>query len=144
MFHASGRRSSARPPSRSDKAAFRLTERDIWPGCREIKVEGELDLAVSEELRSTLDRAAGEGLDVLVDLAECDFIDVSGVTVLVHADDKLAAAGRQLLLCGVRGQVRRVLWATGLDGTKNGAAAPLRHAVRHQALATSLGVGSIA
>jgi anti-sigma B factor antagonist len=144
MFYASGPQGSAQSPSRSDDAVFKLTERDIWPGCREIKVEGELDLAVSEELRSTLDRAADEGLDVLVDLAECDFIDVSGVTVLVRADDRLAAAGRQLLLCGVRGQVRRVLWVTGLDGTKDGAAAPLRQAVRDQALATSRGAGSVA
>jgi anti-sigma B factor antagonist len=145
MFYASSRPSSARSPSRGDDALFRLTERDIWPGCREIEVEGELDLAVSEALRSALDRAAGEGLDVLVDLTECDFIDASGVTVLVHADERLTTAGRQLLLCGVRGQVRRVLWVTGLDGTKNGAAAPLRQAaVRDQALATSRGVGSVA
>jgi anti-sigma B factor antagonist len=144
MFHASRPRSSTRTPSRDDDGVFTLTERDIWPGCREIKVKGELDLAVSEKLRSALERAAGECLDVLVDLAECDFIDVSGVTVLVHADYRLAASGRQLLLRGVRGQVGRVLWVTGLDGTRDGTATPLRQAARNQALATSRGVESVA
>ena len=88
-------------------------------------------------------RATGEGLDVLIDLADCDFIDASAVTVLVQGDDKMVAAGRQLLLCGVRDQVRRILWTTGLDGTRNGAA-PLRRSARDQALATSRGVESVA
>jgi anti-anti-sigma factor len=121
---------------------FRLTERDIWPGCREIKVEGELDLVVSGQLRSAFDRAAVEGLNVLVDFAACDFIDVSGVTALVHGDERLVACGRQLLLRGVHGQVRRTLWVTGLAGANHGGAAPLRQPLRHdQALATNGGVG---
>jgi anti-anti-sigma factor len=106
-------------------AAFRLTERDIWPGCREVKVEGELDLAVSDELRSALDRAVIDGLDVLIDLAACDFIDVSGVTVLVQGDEDLTGRGRHLLLSGVQGQIRRVLRLTGLTGAKHGIVMPL-------------------
>lgn len=126
MFYASSRPSPALPQPKGDDALFRLTERDIWPGCREIKVEGELDLAVSGDLRSALARAAVEGLDVLVDLAECDFIDASGVTALVQGDDELVALERQLLLRGVHGQVGRILALTGLDGAKSGAAGPLR------------------
>jgi len=110
---------------KSAVAALGLTERDIWPGCREFGVEGELDLAVSDELRLALERAARDGVDVLIDLAACDFLDVSGITVLVHGDDMLAARGRQLLLSGVRGQVRRVLRITGLAGAKHGVAMPL-------------------
>ncbi len=149
-------------------AVFRLTERDIWPGCREIKVEGELDLAVSHGLLSALDRAVIDGLDVLIELADCDFIDVSGLTVLVQGDERLAAAGRQLLLCNVGGQVRQVLQVTGLAGAKHGIAMPLERRAERvtkdragepagpriqrksagpgkqaQALATSRGAGSI-
>jgi anti-sigma B factor antagonist len=105
---------------RTTAVAFKLTERSIWPGCHEIAIEGELDLAVSEELRSALDRAVTEDLHVLVDLAGCEFIDAGGLAVLVRADEKLRFRGRQLLLYGVGGQVRRMLSVTALAGTTDG------------------------
>jgi anti-anti-sigma factor len=112
------------PQIRSATSAFRLTERDIWPGSREIRVEGELDLSVTRELRVALDRAAAHGLDVLVDFAACEFIDVSGVEALLKADEKLASQGRQLLLRGASGQVRRMLLVTGLAGANHAAVSP--------------------
>ncbi len=99
---------------------FRLTEQDLWPGCHEIEVAGELDFAVSAELGSALDRIVAERRHVLVDLSACEFIDVSGVEVLVRAHERLAAHGCQLLLFGVRGQVRRMLSVTGLSGANHG------------------------
>lgn len=36
---------------------FRLTERDLHPGCREIRVEGELDLDVVDQLQAALQRS---------------------------------------------------------------------------------------
>jgi anti-anti-sigma factor len=109
--------------------AFALSERDIWPGCREIEVEGELDLAVSERLRAALERATEERHHVLVDLSRCDFLDASALAVLVEADRSLHALGRQLLLHGMRGQVQRLLSITavteaGLLATSAGASAP--------------------
>jgi anti-anti-sigma factor len=93
---------------------FELFERDIWPGCREIEVEGELDLAVSDGLRAALDRATAQRQHVLVDLGPCDFIDASGLAILVRANRMLRDRNRQLLVYGVRGQVRRLLAITGL------------------------------
>jgi len=113
------------PRLKSVVTAFKLSEREIWPGCREIAVAGELDRAVVGELASALDRAAAHGLDVLLNFAECAFIDVSGVEVLVRCDKELASQGRQLLLCGTAGQVRRMLWVTGLAGVNHGPALPL-------------------
>jgi len=97
-----------------------LSQRNFWPGCQEIDVSGELDLAVSEELRAALDRAVAKRLHVLVDLGHCEFIDVSGVQVLVRAHERLGAHGRQLLLYGVHGQVKRMLAVTGLAGVNHG------------------------
>jgi anti-anti-sigma factor len=105
---------------------FRLTEQDLWPGCHEIDVSGELDLAVSGRLWAALDRAVGQRLHVLVDLSACDFIDVSGVEVLLHGHERLSAHGCQLLLYGVRGQVRRMLSVTGLAGVDHGTLDPER------------------
>lgn len=99
---------------------FELSQRNFWPGCHEIDVAGELDLAVSGELRAALDWAVEERLHVLVDLSACEFIDVSGVEALVLAEERLRARGRQLLLYGAAGQVRRVLSVTGLAGSGHG------------------------
>lgn len=111
-------------------ARFELSEQTIWPGCQEIEVRGELDLAVGEELREALNRALESRFHVLVDLSACEFIDVSGVEVLVQGHERLSAHGLQLLLYGVTGQVRRVLAVTGLSGANHslvdaGEAAPL-------------------
>jgi len=100
---------------------FRLSEQDLWPGCHEISVAGEIDLADSDELRAALERAVEQHLHVLVDLSACEFIDVSGLEVLVRGHERLSSRGRQLLLFGVRGQVRRMLAVTGLAGANHGA-----------------------
>jgi len=97
---------------------FKLSERRIWPGCIEIGIEGELDLAVSARLRTALAAAEATPCHVLLDFGDCDFIDLSGLAVLAAASCAFAARGRQLLLYGVHGQVRRMLVVTGL--TENG------------------------
>jgi anti-anti-sigma factor len=88
---------------------FAISEMDIWPGCREIEVEGELDLAVSERLRVALQRATEQRHHVLVDLSRCDFLDARALAVLIEAHQSLQEHGCQLLLYGVQGQVRRIL-----------------------------------
>jgi anti-anti-sigma factor len=104
---------------------FKLTERDDGFGSREIAVGGELDRAVVGELATALDRAVALGLDISLNFAECTFIDGGVVEALVRCDEKLASQGRQILLCGTAGQVRRMLWATGLAGSNHGPALPL-------------------
>jgi anti-sigma B factor antagonist len=96
---------------------FALSEKDIWPGCREIEVEGELDLAVSDRLKAAIQRATKERHHVLVNLSRCEFIDASALTVLVQGHQGLREHGRQLLLYGVQGQVRRLLSITGVTET---------------------------
>jgi anti-anti-sigma factor len=93
---------------------FKLSERRIWPGCVEIELEGELDFQVSDRLRSALEAAGEEPCHVLVSFAGCDFIDSSALAVLVDADREFAARGKQLLLYGMRGQVRRLFAVMGL------------------------------
>lgn len=104
----------------SARPAFALAERNIWPGCQEIDVAGELDRAVCEALGSALERAAAERQHVLLDLSNCEFIDGAGVATLVQGHERLSAGGCQLLLFGARGQVRRMLSVTGLAGANHG------------------------
>jgi anti-anti-sigma factor len=95
---------------------FKLVESDVWPGCRQIEEEGELDLAVSARLHAALARAEDECRHVLLDLGHCELIDASGLAVLVAGSAGLSRRGRQLLLLDVHGQVRRLLALTGLAG----------------------------
>jgi anti-anti-sigma factor len=93
---------------------FNLSEREIWPGCHEIVVEGELDLAVVDQLEAALDRAAERGVHALLDLGACSFLDAGCLGVLIRGHETLRERRRQLLLYGVNGQVRRLLALTGV------------------------------
>ena len=94
--------------------AFRLYERDhVTSGWREVRVEGEVDHAVGDQLRAALaEPPAGNG--VLVDLSECDFVDGTGLGILVSTRLQLMARGQRMLLRGAHGQVRRLLSTAGV------------------------------
>lgn len=97
---------------------FKLIERDLRPGCREIVVEGELDLAVAEQLADGLTRAGAECQHLLIGLESCEFIDSTGIAVIVHAHNEFAERGGRLAVYAPADQVLRVLSLTGL--TSNG------------------------
>lgn len=91
--------------------SFRLIETVLEDGRAEIEVQGELDLAVAEQLREAIKRAEGE--EILINLASCEFIDSTGIAVLVLASK---ADGRKLVVHSPSAQVLRVLHVTGLTG----------------------------
>ena len=95
---------------------FQLTETNPRSGCREIRVEGELDLAVASQLEEAIDRA-GDEQSVLLNLESCEFIDSTGIALVVSAHRRLEENGRRLVVYGADGQVLRVLSISGLvDG----------------------------
>lgn len=53
---------------------------------------------------------------LLIDLSRCEFIDSTGIALIVRAWQQLDGNGR-FALCGVGDQVARVLDITGLDST---------------------------
>jgi anti-anti-sigma factor len=116
-------------------APFRFSEADLWPGCREITLEGELDLAVGGELQVALDGAVARHDHMLIDLTACEFIDVRSLAALVRAHERLRHRDRQLLLLGARGQARRLLSVTGLIESELCLAAAKRPPYRHRAVA---------
>lgn len=94
---------------------FKISEVDLESECRELRVEGELDLAVADQLRGRLDAAAEEGLAVILCLEQCDFIDSTGIATIVLAHRLMAESGRRLFVCGSSGQVDRILAVAGLN-----------------------------
>jgi anti-sigma B factor antagonist len=97
---------------------FRLSEEELDGGCTEIQIEGELDLAVAGALGEALERA--DSALILIDLTACEFIDSTGIAVIVQAYRTAAESGRRIAIHGSSAQVHRVLTVTGL--TANGLA----------------------
>ncbi|MFL5897937.1 MAG: STAS domain-containing protein [Solirubrobacterales bacterium] len=99
-------------------APFEVQIGDLEQGVRTIAVRGELDLSTAPELEGPLDQAleGGEG-SVLIDLSRCEFIDSTGIALIVRAWQRLNGDGdgRDLVICSQNDQVRRVLEITGLE-----------------------------
>lgn len=80
-----------------------------------VSVAGELDLATSSALEQELERLAGEHVPlVIVDLSELDFMDSTGLSVLVRAHQRSAQAGQRFGLVNGSSQVQRLLDLTGV------------------------------
>jgi anti-anti-sigma factor len=99
-------------------APFEVKVGDLEHGVRTIFVRGELDLSTAPDLEGPLEQTleSGEG-SVLIDLSQCEFIDSTGIALIVRAWQRLEAGedGRSLVLCSQNDQVRRVLEITGLE-----------------------------
>lgn len=97
-------------------APFETSSAEV-DGVRVIAVRGELDLSTAPDLEGPLDAAVnGNGGSVLIDLAECEFIDSTGIALIVRGWQKLEGDGNgQLAICSPTDQVRRVLAVSGLD-----------------------------
>jgi anti-sigma B factor antagonist len=94
---------------------FKVSESEIGPGCREIRVEGELDLAVAGQLQEAIDR--GLGKTTLISLEDCELIDSTGIAVIVRAHRAWAEDGHRLVVHSPAEPVLRVLATTGLTLT---------------------------
>jgi anti-sigma B factor antagonist len=80
-----------------------------------IAVSGELDLASSPALQEELDRvAASDATLLIIDLRDLDFMDSTGLSVLVRAHQRIEEQGRQLAMVKGPQQVQRLLSLTGV------------------------------
>jgi anti-anti-sigma factor len=92
------------------RADFR-TER----GGTVITVSGELDLASSPILEARLEQVfASDATPVVIDLRKLDFMDSTGLSVLIKAHQAAEEAERQLYLVKGPPQVQRLLTLTGV------------------------------
>ena len=98
-------------------------ERNTTDGVHIVSVRGELDLATAPELREMLDEVLAGETPILIDLTACEFIDSTGIAVIVRAwqmrqgKDGASEAGGLLGLCAPDKQVSRLLEVTGVDST---------------------------
>jgi anti-anti-sigma factor len=90
-------------------------------GVRVIAVSGELDLSTAPRLEAPMEAAiAGEGSRLLIDLSGCEFIDSTGIALIVRAWQQLGGSNNgdsRFALCGLGNQVRRLLEVSGLEAS---------------------------
>jgi len=103
---------SALPPR------FRL-KTELLGETGEISVQGELDLSCAPELDHALDDLNSRKVKIVLDLSDCTFIDSSGIALIILGSREAEAAdgagpAPPLIVCGLRGQVRRILQLTGV------------------------------
>jgi anti-sigma B factor antagonist len=105
------REAVARPsPSPGELSiAVERTDRNL-----RLTARGEVDLASAPELEAHLRSVERADADwVVVDLSGVEFMDSSGLHVLLAARKRLAEQGRTLSISGVRAQVRRLMELSG-------------------------------
>jgi anti-sigma B factor antagonist len=119
-------------------APFEATAARLEDGIQVIAIRGELDLSTAADLEAPLEEAITSGnVSVLIDLTECEFIDSTGIALIVRAWQRLdrnaeGAGDGQVVIASQNDQVRRVLEITGLEssipihGTRDEGLAALR------------------
>jgi anti-anti-sigma factor len=69
------------------------------------------------DLAPLLEEASGAEKRIVLDLSNCSFIDSTGIALVLNADRRLSDAGIEsgMTLCGLQGQVLRVLEIAGIS-----------------------------
>lgn len=80
-----------------------------------VTVSGELDLASGPQLEAELDRlTAPETRVVVLDLRRLDFMDSTGLSIIVRAHQRMVEEGGEMGLVKGSQQVQRLLDLTGV------------------------------
>jgi len=106
---------STAPPSstRSNFRAVSFSRTADAPA--HVVVAGELDIAGVPQLDRAIRRAERDTDVVVVNMRELEFIDSSGVRLLIVTDLRLRSRGSRLVLRGVQADVRWCLELVGAD-----------------------------
>jgi anti-sigma B factor antagonist len=75
---------------------------------------GEIDAHTAPELASAIDRF--DGGDLALDLSAVEFVDSSGLRVLIESHQRLQDGGRQLRIVSPSPAVQRLFQISGVDG----------------------------
>ena len=81
-----------------------------------IEVVGDMDLYSSFELKNVVTKMLAKNIkNYVVDLAKVDYIDSSGIGVLIHIYSNIKKLNNILKICNVHGSVEKVIKLTKLS-----------------------------
>lgn len=99
---------------------FEVQSEELEDGIRAFTIRGELDMNTAPEFEKGLEQALSESAgSIMLDLSACEFIDSTGIALIVRAWQRLGAdrERRLVLCCSNHHQVRRLLKITGVDSS---------------------------
>jgi len=102
---------------------FQVQSEELGESVRAFTVHGELDMNTAPELERSLEQALADSqAAILLDLSQCEFIDSTGIALIVRTWQRLDRSGGnggegRLVLCSINHQVRRLLQITGVEGS---------------------------
>ena len=103
-------------------AAFDVQSEELEGQVRVLVVRGELDMNTAPELETQLKTVVASDASILIDLSDCEFIDSTGIALIVRAWQGLdrdaggEGKGRLVLSCHNH-QVLRLLKITGVESS---------------------------
>jgi anti-anti-sigma factor len=90
---------------------------ETTPAAATLRLSGELDTTAAPDLRDQIVQLVSEGRSrLLFDCSMLEFIDSTGLGVLIGARARALAANGSVELLGVSAALRRLLVVTGIDG----------------------------
>jgi anti-anti-sigma factor len=99
-----------------DPTGFSISTSDR-DGRAVVVIRGELDLATAPDLEAALQERLDAGQDVVVDLRELDFMDSTGLRVLVAAHTRVEGTEQRFLIVRPRpgAPIERILAIAGVE-----------------------------
>ena len=97
------------------KGMLDISTREVEDKLAVIKVRGDVDIYTAPQLRETIHKVVDAGRsDVIVDLGGVDFIDSTGLGVLIGGLRRARERGGELVIASPSERVRRILEITDL------------------------------
>ena len=88
-------------------APFEVKSEELEGGVRAFTVRGELDMNTAPELEQRLEEVLGTtDASVMLDLSECEFIDSTGIALIVRTWQQLERVGRVAVSSSARSTTR--------------------------------------
>lgn len=82
-----------------------------------VSIVGEFDLADEARMDLAIDFVVGLQIpNVLIDLSRCEFVDATGIRMLLRAQQRIERANVRLVVLSPLPRVRRVMDITGISG----------------------------
>ena len=87
-------------------------ENDFW----DISLKGELDVSTADKLKEDLHNLADEKiLDMKINLDKLDYIDSTGLGVMIGVLKKLKTDNKEIHILNPKSNVKKIFTITGLD-----------------------------
>jgi len=89
---------------------------EVWDDILIVRLKGDIDMAVTESLRADIDGALLKNgcRHLLLDMSEVEFMDSSGLGLILGRYKRVASSGRRLFIVRPRARVKQLMEMAGV------------------------------